>query len=292
MSSRCITPFQTRDKFTNQWMALPCGKCPACMKRRTSGWSFRLIKEGERSETALFVTLTYDTKYVPLTKNGYMSLNKRHIQTYMKRLRKLSDRKLKYYVCGEYGSKRDRPHYHMIIFNADPEKVERAWSEYKAGIGFIPFGSIYIGEVNEASIGYTLKYMQKPGKIPKHQNDDRQKEFSLMSKGLGSNYVTSNMLNWHHNDLLNRMYVPLKGGKKIAMPRYFKDKLYSETQKLMINNHLKVVMSDEAQKAELNLIEEFGEFAERVLVGRHQNSFERMYKNTQMGRDKLDKYES
>lgn len=289
MSSRCITPFHTRDKISNEWMALPCGKCPNCMKRRTSGWSFRLMKEGERSETALFVTLTYDTKYVPLTKNGFMSLNKRHIQTYMKRLRKLSDRKLKYYVCGEYGSVRDRPHYHMIIFNADPEKVERAWSEYKAGIGFVPFGGIYIGEVNEASIGYTLKYMQKPGKIPKHKNDDRLKEFSLMSKGIGANYLTDNMKKWHENDLLNRMYVPIKAGKKIAMPRYYKDKLYSETQKLLINNHLKVVMSDEAIKAELELVEEFGEFAEKVLVERHEGAFNRMYKNTQMGRDKLDK---
>jgi len=289
MSSRCITPFQVRDKITNQWMALPCGKCPNCMKRRTSGWSFRLIKEGERSETALFVTLTYDTKYVPLTKNGFMSLNKRHIQTYMKRLRKLSDKKLKYYVCGEYGSKRDRPHYHMIIFNADAEKVERAWSEYKAGCGYVPFGSIYIGEVNEASIGYTLKYMQKPGKIPKHQNDDRLKEFSLMSKGLGQNYVSEAMIKWHKNDLLNRMYVPLVQGKKIAMPRYYKNKIYTETQKLLINNHLKVVMSDESVKAELELIQEFGDYAESILVERHKESFKRMYKNTQMGRDKLDK---
>lgn len=289
MSSRCITPFQVRDKITNQWMALPCGKCPNCMKRRTSGWSFRLIKEGERSETALFVTLTYDTKYVPLTKNGFMSLNKRHIQTYMKRLRKLSDKKLKYYVCGEYGSKRDRPHYHMIIFNADAEKVERAWSEYKAGFGYVPFGSIYIGEVNEASIGYTLKYMQKPGKIPKHCNDDRVKEFSLMSKGLGANYITDNMKKWHFNNMVNRMYVPLPGGKKIAMPRYYKDKIYSETQKLLINNHLKIIMSDEAVKAELDLVKEFGDYAEKVLVERHMSSFEKMYKNTQMGRDKLDK---
>jgi len=247
------------------------------------------MKEGERSETALFVTLTYDTKYVPLTKNGLMSLNKRHIQTYMKRLRKLSDKKLKYYVCGEYGSKRDRPHYHMIIFNADAEKVERAWSEYKAGCGYVPFGTIYIGGVNEASIGYTLKYMQKPGKIPKHRNDDRLKEFSLMSKGLGANYLTDNINKWHKNDLLNRMYVPMVDGKKIAMPRYYKDKLYSETQKLLINNHLKVIMSDEAIKAELELVQEFGEYAEKVLVERHANSFEKMYKNTQMGRDKLDK---
>lgn len=289
MSTRCITPFQVRDKISNEWMALPCGKCPGCMKRRSSGWSFRLVKEGERAETALFVTLTYNTKYVPLTKSGYMSLNKRHIQLYMKRLRKLSDKKLKYYVCGEYGSKRSRPHYHMIIFNADPEKVEHAWSQYKAGVGFIPFGDIFIGEVNEASIGYTLKYMQKPGKIPMHKNDDRVKEFSLMSKGLGANYITDNMSQWHKNDLLNRMYVPIKDGKKIAMPRYYKDKIYSETQKLKINNHLKRLISEEDQKADDLLIKEFGDYAEKVLVERHKYSFEKMFKNSQLGRDKLDK---
>lgn len=289
MSSRCITPFQVRDKITAQWMALPCGKCPSCMKRRTSGWSFRLMKEGERSETALFVTLTYDTKYVPLTKNGFMTLNKRDIQTYMKRLRKLSETKLKYYVCGEYGSKRDRPHYHMIIFNADAEKVERAWSEYKAGFGYVPFGSIYIGEVNEASIGYTLKYMQKPGKIPKHKNDDRQKEFSLMSKGLGQNYITDAMIKWHKNDLVNRMYVPIKDGKKIAMPRYYKDKVYSDTQKLLINNHLKIVMTEAEEKLELELIQEFGEIWSKKLFERHEQQFNKMYKNSQLGRDKLEK---
>jgi hypothetical protein len=250
------------------------------------------MKEGERSETALFVTLTYDTKYVPLTKNGFMSLNKRHIQTYMKRLRKLSDRKLKYYVCGEYGSKRDRPHYHMIIFNADAEKVERAWSEYRAGCGYVPFGTIYIGEVNEASIGYTLKYMQKPGKIPKHQNDDRQKEFSLMSKGLGQNYVTDAMIKWHKNDLVNRMYVPIKDGKKIAMPRYYKDKMYSETQKLLINNHLKIVMNEAEVKQELELIQEFGNMWSKKLFERHEQQFKKMYKSSQLGRDKLESYES
>jgi hypothetical protein len=177
----------------------------------------------------------------------------------------------------------------MIIFNADAEKVERAWSEYKAGRGYVPFGTIYIGQVNEATIGYTLKYMQKPGKIPKHQNDDRLKEFSLMSKGLGANYITNSMAKWHHNDLLNRMYVPIKEGKKIAMPRYYKDKMYSETQKLLINNHLKVVMSDEAQKAELELIEEFGNLWSKKLFERHEQQFKKMYKSSQQGRDKLEK---
>lgn len=288
MSSRCLTPFPKRNEITTEWMALPCGKCPNCMKRRTSGWSFRLVKEGERSETALFVTLTYDTKYVPLTKNGYMTLNKRDIQTYMKRLRKLSETKLKYYVCGEYGSKRDRPHYHMIIFNADAEKVERAWSHYQAGLGYVPIGSIYIGEVNEATIGYTLKYMQKQGKIPKHKNDDRLKEFSLMSKGLGANYVTKNMAIWHHTDLENRMYVPLKDGKKIAMPRYYKNRIYSETQKLTINRHFKKIMPEKMEEEYQKLKDDYGDLYGKVQFEQVKQLFTRMYNESQVGRDKLE----
>ena len=53
------------------------------MKRRTSGWSFRLVKEGERSNSALFVTLTYDTAFVPITKNGYMTLDKKDLQKFL-----------------------------------------------------------------------------------------------------------------------------------------------------------------------------------------------------------------
>jgi hypothetical protein len=278
-----------RNKITTEWMGLPCGKCPSCLKRRTSGWSFRLVKEGERSQTALFVTLTYNTEHVPLTENGFMSLDKKHIQDFMKRLRKNSEHKLKYYCVGEYGGVRNRPHYHLILFNADPEKVERAWSHYQAGLGYVRIGSIYIGQVTEASIGYCLKYMQKIRKVGKHNRDDRVKEFSLMSKGLGANYLTQNMDMWHKNDLVNRMYVPLIGGKKIAMPRYYKDKLYNDTQKMIINNHMKIVQTDQQIKEELELIEQFGEFAEKIRIGRIDAAFDRMYKNTQMGRDKLDK---
>jgi len=97
------------------------------------------------------------------------------------------------------------------------------------------------------------------------------------------------MVKWHKNDLVNRMYVPMKDGKKIAMPRYYKDKIYSETQKLLINNHLKIVMSDEALKSEIELVNQFGDYAEKVLVERHNQQFNKMYNDTQFGRDKLDK---
>ncbi len=278
MSTKCITPFHVKDKFTGEYIPVPCSKCPPCKKRRTSGWSFRLVKEGQRSKTALFVTLTYDTHSVPITENGFMNLDKSDVQKFMKRLRKLSNEKLKYYICGEYGSKRMRPHYHLIIFNADAEKVQKAWS-----LDNKPLGQIYIGEVNEASIGYTLKYMTKKGKIPMHHKDDRLKEFSLMSKGLGSNYLSDNMVKWHKNDIENRMYCNLKDNKKIAMPRYYKDKIYSEFDKVRISNHIKTKLEEEDKK----LQEEYGDTLSKILVERHIKQFEKMHKNAELNRNKI-----
>jgi hypothetical protein len=276
MSTKCITPFYVKDKFTTEYIPVPCSKCPPCKKRRTSGWSFRLVKEGERSLSALFVTLTYNTETVPITENGFMNLDKADVQKFMKRLRKLSKQKLKYYVCGEYGTKRMRPHYHLIIFNADKEKVEQAWTLDRR-----PLGQIYIGDVNEASIGYTLKYMTKKGKIPMHYNDDRQKEFSLMSKGLGSNYLTEKMLKWHKNNIEERMYCNIKGNKKIAMPRYYKDKIYSQFDKVRISNYIK----EKAEIEENKLINELGENYPQILVERHIYAFKKMHKDAEKNRN-------
>lgn len=291
MHSRCLTPFPKRNQITGEWMALPCGKCPNCMKRRTSGWSFRLMKEGDISETALFVTLTYNTSYVPMSKNGFMTLDKSAVQLFMKRLRKESDKKLKYYAIGEYGGKRNRPHYHLILFNADPENVEKAWSYYTPGGRRSRLGSVYIGTVTGASIGYVLKYMTKKGSIPKHKNDDRVKEFSLMSKGLGANYVTDAMKKWHHNALLDRNYVPILDGKKISMPRYYKDRIYSPTQRLLIGNHFKKVMPDKMEEEYQNLVKEYGELRGKVYFEQVEQLFRRMYNDSLKGRDVLEKFE-
>lgn len=155
-----------------------------------------------------------------------MSLCKRDLQLYFKRLRILNPNKIKYYIVGEYGGKTLRPHYHAIVFNAKIETYQAAWF----------LGQIHYGSVTGASVGYTLKYISKPGRIPLHKNDDRVPEFSLMSKGLGASYITPQTKNWHHADLENRMYVNLPDGKKAGMPRYFKDKIYDEAQRSKIQS--------------------------------------------------------
>jgi len=157
-------------------ISVPCNKCEKCTKRRISGWSFRLMEQDKISTCSHFITLTYDTEHVPFTKNGFMDLKKRDLQLFFKRLRKchIADPKypIKYYAAGEYGGKTNRPHYHIILFNAAIELIQPAWQ----------LGSVHYGTVSEASVGYTCKYIQKPKRIPMHRNDDRQTEFALMSK--------------------------------------------------------------------------------------------------------------
>jgi hypothetical protein len=99
----------------------------------------------------------------------------------MKLLRKVNPNKIKYYLCGEYGTNTMRPHYHMLIFNAEENTIAEQW-QYGTDTHF--------GQIQGASVGYTLKYIDKNKKIPLHINDDRVPEFSLMSKKLGDNYLT------------------------------------------------------------------------------------------------------
>lgn len=254
--AKCDNPFILKETG----VPFPCGKCLLCRNRRASGWSFRLRKQLEVSDCAFFVTLTYNTDYVPLSDKGYMTLQKNHCQKFIKRLRKAQQSNdIKYYLAGEYGDDRDRPHYHIILFNCQlstligahmakivmrtPEMYldgkyhydSKHWADPETGQ---PYGAISIGTVTMASIGYTLKYIQKQSKIPIHKNDDRKKEFSLISKGLGKSYLSENVKLWHHANLIERMYLPIEEQKKIAMPRYYKNQIYTNEERELIGIQL------------------------------------------------------
>lgn len=239
------------NKRTDEKESVPCGKCPMCLSRRISAWSFRLMQEDKKSDSSFFLTLTYDTDHVPLTDRGYMGLSKRDVQLFFKKLRKAHSKSepngqpIKYYACGEYGGKTYRPHYHAIIFNIKLElmfdkqaRILLHMSQYDGQSQVTckqwDKGLVTVGMVSHASVGYTLKYMCKEKRIPLHRNDDRLPEFPLMSKKLGANYIDAAMIKWHKADLLNRMYINIDGGKKAAMPRYYKNKIYTDDERSII----------------------------------------------------------
>ena len=233
----CDRPIRVKSREGD--CAVSCGRCPPCLKRRTDSWVFRLTQEELRSSSAFFITLTYDTDHVPITDNGFMSLDKKAFPAFIKRVRKnLSLTGLKYYAVGEYGSTKMRPHYHAIVFNL-PRNVFMDIGERRGHRQYIsnelekawPFGIVDTGMSSGDSCAYVAKYVNKPGKrIPVHNRDDRVKEFSLVSKGLGDNYLHPSIVNYHRANPL-RNYLTLEGGYKIAMPKYYRDRIYDDFDK-------------------------------------------------------------
>jgi len=113
-------------------------------------------------EQSCFVTLTYDQEHLP--ESG--SLNYAHFQRFMRYLRRIHP--VRFFMCGEYGSLRGRPHYHALLFGYDfPDK--RIWKGkqgaelYRSPIleRLWPYGHSSIGELTYESAAYVARYCLK-----------------------------------------------------------------------------------------------------------------------------------
>ena len=272
MNRSCYQPFFRKNQH-GQERLVPCGRCPKCRARIVSGWSVRLLQELKVSKSAKFITLTYADENLPISRNGYRSLYRRDLQLFFKRLRQLNKRAanrnhIKYFAVGEYGGKIGRPHYHVILFNSRIECIQKAWRQavyvHSDGLPIartignngqitkvrcrrgkiktkkMDIGHIHYGDqrgVTGASIGYCLKYILKPKDETGCPDDDSVKPFRLISTELGISYVKdASWRKWHHADINNRMYVTVDN-KKVSMPRYWKEKLYTDKQREEIANH-------------------------------------------------------
>lgn len=219
---KCVTPI----KLTGQKLAVPCGRCYACKRNYQMNWIIRLKEEMKVAVNAYFITLTYNEEFIPRDRMGYTHVHKPDVQKFFKRLRKRigTRSKIRYYLASEYGPKTFRPHYHAIIFNLpfddvmkNRELIAKAWS-----LDGKSMGHVQCDEVNENRIGYVTGYCMDKDKDTK----SGKKVFSLMSQGLGKNYLDQlSRLNWHKENPLDNMYYPLENGKKVALPRYYRTKI-------------------------------------------------------------------
>jgi len=202
-------------------------------------WCFRLEHEHMSSRSACFLTLTYEEP--PLSENGLPTLRRSHLTKFLKRLRKTTHEKLKYYAVGEYGTQFKRPHYHIILFNY-PWRIllrhDPVLSVWKSGQWdeAVP-GHIQIDACTPGSIGYVANYCQvgtwqsndcpSTGLI-----DDRLPHFSVMSKKMGLSYLTPQKYQYHIDQLAN--FITRPGGAIQRLPRYFRDKIFTKTERLQI----------------------------------------------------------
>lgn len=212
-------------------LLVACGRCLPCRKQRAREWALRLIHEKPYSLYQNFVTLTYDEKHCPKC----YSVIKREAVRYIKKLRKVTGSKIKYYMCGEYGGKNGRPHYHLLVYVYDNKYDDIYWSgkmvmsknkEFshweKEPIYSLLWGkgSVMVGNVTEGSIYYVVEYIDK--KIYNSMGVElgkRREPFRLMSTGIGEKYVIENQ-DKIREDLCFEIQ-----GRKIGLPRYYKKKL-------------------------------------------------------------------
>lgn len=156
--------FNKKDGLVDRPVNVPCGQCIGCRLEKSRQWAMRCVHEASLYEDNCFITLTYDDEHLPL--DG--SLSVREFQLFMKRLRKKYGEGIRFFHCGEYGSKFGRPHYHAIIFNFDFSdrklfKVNHGFRLYSSDMlsELWPFGHCLIGDVTFQSAAYVARYVTK-----------------------------------------------------------------------------------------------------------------------------------
>jgi hypothetical protein len=194
------------------------------------------MHEAQLHEHNWFITLTYDDDHIP----QYGSLHYPDFQKFMKRLRKVANSSVRFYMCGEYGDEFSRPHYHACLFNFEipdlqvlkrtakhvlytSKLLERLW----------PFGFVTIGHVTPESAAYVASYCIKKI-VGKNADDHYQRvypitgeivkltpEFARMSlkPAIGKDWITkftTDVFNGHGSDS-----VIMQGGFKMKPPRYY-----------------------------------------------------------------------
>ncbi|AXL15438.1 replication initiator protein [Microviridae sp.] len=102
-------------------MQLRCGICRGCKADHARDWAIRCYHEAQLHESSCFINPTYRDTHLP----PHGSLSPRDLQLFFKRLRKaVAPVKIRYFACGEYGTKKGRPHYHVCLFGWRPaEKI-------------------------------------------------------------------------------------------------------------------------------------------------------------------------
>lgn len=234
------------------YIKLPCGRCIGCRIAKSKEWAVRIMHEAQFSDTCCFLTLTFDEdrlfewfynkgigeKKARLKAMQLLwSLDLKTYQDFMKRLRKkVSPKKIRFFHCGEYGSKKGRPHHHAIIFGYDfPDRVLKSYKKIKGDIinyyisdelsELWPFGFHIISEVTENSAGYCARYVTKKinGDMSDLYYNGRKKEYITMSRNKGIGYQWFEK--YGKTDCFPQDFVLDQKQFKMKPPRYY-DKLY------------------------------------------------------------------
>lgn len=211
-----------------RFILLPCGKCFNCVANHAREWAFRCSIERDFSIVSSFITLTVEDSKMETVFPG-RNLCYKPFQDFMKRLRGRVG-VVRFLMCGEYGDKFDRPHYHALIFGYGfPDryvwKVVDGHIIYRSSLleDCWKDGFSTVEDCTDGSIQYVCRYVMKK-LLPDYQ-DVQVPPFIRMSlkpgigyqyfRYFGEDFLKKGLDGIYYNDYVT--YVD----KKIPVPRFY-----------------------------------------------------------------------
>ena len=197
------------------------------------------MHEASLHDENCFITLTYGDEHLP----DYGSLDRRAFPLFMKRLRKRTGERIRYYHCGEYGDENARPHYHALLFGFNfgdrvQWTVRRGIPVHRSRLleELWPFGLSEIGTVTFESAAYCARYVVKKvtglaarehyARVDPETGEIVQiePEYATMSRrpGIGLNWLKLYGEETYRDDSV------ICRGRPMKPPRYYDEK-YEET---------------------------------------------------------------
>lgn len=247
-------------------VAIGCGTCLECRKQKARDWTARLTEDIKDHTNGKFVCFTFSTESLrqlakpqlsimrtkrykfakpPYKQQRYKRKNKyinttnlkgydldnaiatRAVRLFLERWRKKYKKSLRHWLVTELGhGETEHIHIHGIVWTDEPEMLQPIWSYGYVWRGYEVNGKIE-NYVNARSINYIVKYVSKMDE--QHMN---YKPVILTSSGIGAGYI--NKGRFLHNKFKGKDtndYYRTETGHKIALPIYYRNKIYTERQR-------------------------------------------------------------
>lgn len=221
-----MNPRSIVNPYTFESMVVECGKCPACLLKKSSHYKLLCQLESFMHSRTYFITLTYADTYIPRCEyaDGYLYdsttgeqlsddysyfsneyyanlqrkvkcqyipyILKSDLQLFLKRLRKYYETrfgyKLRYFAVGEYGPAHFRPHYHLLLWFNTSEIVTDL---SKVVFEKWAFGRTDVQIAEGDCSSYVAGYANSFSSVPSILKERRFAPFCCHSTRLGMSYL-------------------------------------------------------------------------------------------------------
>lgn len=220
-----------------KYVPIGCQQCIECRKQKARGWQIRLLEDIKEHKNGKFITLTFSNESIHkiITELGDTKLEGFELDNqiathatrmFLERWRKKFKKSARHFLVTELGHNgTENIHLHGIIWtNESFQTIAERWQ----------YGHIWptkegykTNYVTQRTVNYIIKYITK--------QDEKYKTYKskiLTSPGIGRNYTNGQdwKTNKYNGEKTKETY-KTSTGHKIAMPTYWRNKIYTEEER-------------------------------------------------------------